>query len=106
MKKIATFVIAVFLLSLFFISAPERADAQPLCCQINADACFDSENPVPVECPSEDIIPGALCNFDTGQCQFVPSNVPTLSEWGLVAMAGVLGLVGFFVIRRRMKFSV
>jgi len=29
------------------------------------------------------------------------SNVPTLSEWGLIAMAGMLGIVGFMVIRRR-----
>ncbi len=28
-------------------------------------------------------------------------NIPTLSEWGLLAMAGILGIVGFFVIRRR-----
>jgi hypothetical protein len=30
-----------------------------------------------------------------------PRNVPTLSEWGLIAMAGVLGIIGFMVIRRR-----
>ncbi|MGB2692288.1 MAG: IPTL-CTERM sorting domain-containing protein [Thermodesulfobacteriota bacterium] len=30
-----------------------------------------------------------------------PSNVPTLSEWGLIAMASVLGIVGFMVARRR-----
>ena len=35
-----------------------------------------------------------------GQCEFL-TNVPTLSEWGLIAMAGVLGIVGFMVIRRR-----
>jgi len=29
------------------------------------------------------------------------SSVPTLSEWGLIAMAGILGIVGFMVIRRR-----
>jgi len=28
-------------------------------------------------------------------------NVPTLSEWGLISMAGILGIVGFMVIRRR-----
>ena len=28
-------------------------------------------------------------------------NVPTLSEWGLIAMASILGLIGFMVIRRR-----
>jgi len=27
--------------------------------------------------------------------------VPTLSEWGLIAMAGILGIVAFMVIRRR-----
>ena len=30
-----------------------------------------------------------------------PRNVPSLSEWGLIAMAGVLGLAGFIVVRRR-----
>ncbi len=29
------------------------------------------------------------------------SSVPTLSEWGLFAMAGILGIVGFMVIRKR-----
>ena len=28
-------------------------------------------------------------------------NVPTLSEWGLIALAGILGLISFMVIRRR-----
>lgn len=31
----------------------------------------------------------------------ISSPIPTLSEWGLLAMAGVLGIVGFMVIRRR-----
>ncbi len=30
-----------------------------------------------------------------------PATIPTLSEWGLITMAGVLGIVGFMVIRRR-----
>jgi len=30
-----------------------------------------------------------------------PAQVPTLSEWGFVAMAALLGIVGFMVIRRR-----
>ena len=28
--------------------------------------------------------------------------IPTLSEWGLIAMAGVLGLIGLFAIRRKL----
>ncbi len=31
----------------------------------------------------------------------VVRNVPTLSEWGLIAMATLFGIVGFIVIRRR-----
>jgi hypothetical protein len=27
--------------------------------------------------------------------------IPTLSEWGLIAMAAILGIVGYLVIRRR-----
>ncbi|MCH7518066.1 MAG: IPTL-CTERM sorting domain-containing protein, partial [Candidatus Dadabacteria bacterium] len=27
--------------------------------------------------------------------------IPTLSEWGLIAMASILGIVGFMVLRRR-----
>ena len=30
-----------------------------------------------------------------------PAQVPTLSEWGLIAMAAIMGIVGFMVIRRR-----
>jgi hypothetical protein len=29
------------------------------------------------------------------------TGIPTLSEWGLIAMAGILGIAGFFMIRRR-----
>ncbi|MEM7009751.1 MAG: IPTL-CTERM sorting domain-containing protein, partial [Thermodesulfobacteriota bacterium] len=29
------------------------------------------------------------------------TNVPTLSQWGLIATAGLLGIIGFIVIRRR-----
>jgi len=31
----------------------------------------------------------------------LPRDIPTLSEWGLIAMAGILGIVGFMVMRRR-----
>jgi hypothetical protein len=29
------------------------------------------------------------------------TNVPTLSDWGLIALAGILGMAGFMVMRRR-----
>ena len=30
-----------------------------------------------------------------------PRNIPTLSEWGLIAMAGAIGIIGLFYIRKR-----
>jgi len=36
------------------------------------------------------------CNFMTEV-----SPIPTLSEWGLIALAGILGIVGFMVMRRK-----
>ena len=51
-----------------------------------------------------EIIEDAICvegdEMFTGSCVSPPA-VPTLSEWGLIAMAGILGIVGFMVIRRR-----
>jgi hypothetical protein len=34
-------------------------------------------------------------------CNVFIADVPTLSEWGLIAMATILGIVGFMVLRRR-----
>ncbi|MGH7849215.1 MAG: IPTL-CTERM sorting domain-containing protein, partial [Thermodesulfobacteriota bacterium] len=31
--------------------------------------------------------------------------IPTLSEWGLIAMAGVMGIVGLFIVMRRRKVT-
>ena len=39
--------------------------------------------------------------FDQCTVPVVLQPIPTLSEWGLIAMAGVLGIVGFIVMRRR-----
>lgn len=42
---------------------------------------------------------------DEGSCTFtnalIPREVPTISECGMIAMAGVLGLIAFAVLRRR-----
>lgn len=70
-----------------------------------------------VPCLTIDLLPDgngvvAVCiDNDTGSCTFtntegtppppVTAQVPTLSEWGLIAMAGVLGLIAFVVLRRK-----
>jgi len=54
------------------------------------------ENGIEVECVEDG---GAgTCRFTNSQ---VVSEIPTLSEWGLIAMAGILGIAALMVIRRR-----
>ena len=40
--------------------------------------------------------------IDDVTCEAIPpAQIPTLSEWGLIAMASILGIIGFMVMRRR-----
>jgi len=78
------------------------------CCVIEPGVCVVDQE---VDCL--DTQSGELWVFDEvptlSLCDNVPqcaapavvSAIPTLSQWGLMAMAGVLGIVGFMVIRRR-----
>ncbi|MGB2691666.1 MAG: IPTL-CTERM sorting domain-containing protein [Thermodesulfobacteriota bacterium] len=117
MKSISTVVIVLLLLGFLFIALPQKGFAgipmppsEPTCCQYIAEeggefTCEDGLDGFCQEIKGENLIvlPGERCNIRTNLCQeAIPSaNVPTLSEWGLIAMAGVLGLIGFMVIRRR-----
>jgi len=56
--------------------------------------------------PSVNLIAQTVDCFDgIAFAERLPSNVPTLSEWGLIAMAGLLGMIGFIVVRRRQLTS-
>lgn len=72
-----------------------------ICCQGDGQCVDTSEGPI--ACPVEDVVENAFCDRDSGLCTLIPivSNIPTLSEWGLIAMAGILGIAGYIIIRRR-----
>lgn len=58
------------------------------------------ENGVSLDCLGDEIIDCTFTNFRS------TSPIPALSEWGMVAAAGGLALVGvFFAARRRRAFS-
>jgi len=106
MKGISTFVIALLVFSFMFLALPDKgysgADMMHIgCCQGTGecDDIFEGGTSCTVEAFRE----GQICNEATGQCVQQVNNtpIPTLSEWGLIAMAGILGIVGFMVIRRR-----
>jgi len=58
---------------------------------------LDDGSGVQVECLDND---SGSCTF-TNTLAASPTEVPTISEWGLIAMAGFLGLIAFFVLRRK-----
>ena len=108
-NRISLFLVTFLIIGFFFLALPEKGFSgtgmTPIgCCQftkpIECNNLF-TEGEV-LECGIEEgtILLGEVCMDDT-ECSSPATNVPTLSEWGLIAMAGVLGIVGFMVIRRR-----
>lgn len=70
------------------------------CCAISAGNCNDGESLGDCEREGDAWFLETDCS-EVPECAPIPTNVPTLSEWGLVAMAGILGIVGFMLIRRK-----
>lgn len=56
------------------------------------------DNVVTIDCPQSGFM---SCTFTNIFRPLVVSPIPTLSEWGLIAMAGVIGIIGLLAIRRR-----
>ena len=65
------------------------------CCQVESDACDETF----VEDCNFAFFPGANCP-ESGLCE-PPVVIPTLNQWGMIIMAGFLGLIGIFFITRK-----
>jgi hypothetical protein len=69
-------------------------------------ACSETNDQIIVEISQNDLSISCITGPEEVTCNFInrritASPIPTLSEWGLIAMAGILGIAGFMVIRRR-----
>lgn len=87
----------------------EPEPEQFACCYSESFCSDNGGNPaVEIKCEVDaTFVAGAACNQES-VCQVVSiepepptRNIPTFSEWGLIAMAGVLGIIGLIAIRRR-----
>jgi len=106
-NRVSLFITAFLIVGFFFLAMPERGYAGILtaigCCQFQ-DGCDVAGNLD--ECLAfggQEFFEDEFCIEN--ECVEIrleaTTNVPTLSEWGLIAMASILGIVGFMVIRRR-----
>jgi hypothetical protein len=106
-NRISLFAVTLLVVGFLFLALPEMGYSQPPigCCQyeLSCAILFEGDQ-APCSNSGGEIELGATCDHESGVCigmEPVSRIVPTLSEWGLMAMAGILGLVGFMVIRRR-----
>lgn len=108
-NRISLFVAAFLVVGFFFLALPEKGYSQtPIgCCQYETSCAILFEgDQVPCSNGGGEVELGGTCDHESGICigmEPLPlsTNVPTLSEWGLISMAAILGIVGFIVIRRR-----
>jgi len=110
-NRISLFVATFLVVGFFFLAMPEKGYSQePVfegCCQYTGvqggNMCYQSSSLCKKfkDYTFDGFFEGETCNEETGYCIDPITDVPTLSEWGLITMAGVLGIIGFMVIRRR-----
>ena len=93
-------------------SAVPQCDIPPLgegCCVLGVNDCINDQTADECNEAGGAIEIGVSCSA-APTCNNVmplpPSfNVPTISQWGLIAMAGILGIVGFIMVIRRRKVA-
>lgn len=86
----------------------QREPNQIGCCVVRPGVCVDNLNSR--DCFDEVEFgnfggniwnPGSSCD-DTPPCD-EPTNVPTMNQWGFIALAGILGVIGLFMVIRSRK---
>jgi len=80
-------------------STPECLDSDVDTIPDIIDNCPANSNPDQSDSDGDGI--GDVCDDELDDEVVISTQIPTLSEWGLISMAGILGIVGFMVIRRR-----
>ncbi len=111
-NRISLFVATFLIVGFFFLALPDKGYSQEIvlgCCQYTGvqggNICLRSSSSGQckrlINFTFDGFFEGETCNEQTGYCIDPIPTVPTLSEWGLIAMASILGIVGYMVIRRR-----
>jgi hypothetical protein len=87
----------------------EAANGQALANrQINPEKCVETTGTICGEIGGEFAGPDTSCSEFPLICEDPKVNIliPTLNQWGLIAMAGLLGIFSLFIIMRRHRYNV
>jgi len=115
-NKFSIFVATFLIIGFFFLALPEKgysgilAGGPPCCDFPEGNECIGGELGVSA-CSGGNCLGAGPCTLiedavcipsgeEGGRC-LSPAGVPAFNQWGLIAMAGILGIVGFMVMRRR-----
>lgn len=106
-----TIIAATIVISFLFFAIPEKALSQVVpfdgCCQfinscenLSQDACIADSTSIEFFINTECETGSRTCpGFNLDDSEVRP--IPTISKWGMIATAGVLGLAGLYTVRKR-----
>ena len=108
-QRLSIFITILAFVGFFALAIPDVAisgiglpGAGPGCC-IGEGGCVEFGEGA-VACIANTVNESGFCSPEPGldgMCVDAVSNIPTLNEWGLIALAGILGLIGYTVLRKR-----
>jgi len=80
------------------------------CCVLGENDCINDQNEDECDAAGGNLELRLSCS-SVPECNVMPpppvvSNVPTISQWGMIAMAGLLGIFSLLIIMRRKKYSL
>ena len=116
-NQIFLYMVFILVAGFFFLSTPESSYAQSDCCFEHDGLACDDEACSNTVCDMDDFccdvswdskcVSAAeeFCEVCGGTPPLKSESILTLSQWGLIAMAGILGIIGFIMVMRRRKVT-
>ena len=95
-----TIIRPMLLVAVFLLATPRALALSNGCCEFTNGTCSGTVNSAECSAASGTFFANRTCRLTTGACVV---GCPTMSEWGLVLMAGLLCLAGSWTLTKASK---